>query len=77
MFYLFTFNIEMQSNGELRLAGKHQNQVEEGYGRLEVFLDGRWGTVCGPITDQEVANTACRQMGYLFFVIYGSVKTLA
>ncbi|XP_022111583.1 scavenger receptor cysteine-rich domain superfamily protein-like [Acanthaster planci] len=33
-------------------------------GRLEVFLDGEWGTVCGHSWGQPEATVACRQMGF-------------
>ena len=66
----------MQGNGDLRLAGKDVvlNRTK-GFGRLEIFLDGKWGTICGPIT-QSVAETACRQLDYSFTVIFGSIYNL-
>lgn len=69
--------IEMQGNGDLRLAGVPViKNLTGAIGRLEIFLDGRWGTVCGPIYDQFVADTACRQLGYDFSVVYGSIQDL-
>ncbi len=32
-------------------------------GRLEIYLNGEWGTVCG-LFNQEAAGLACRQLGF-------------
>ena len=32
-------------------------------GRLEIYLNGQWGTVC--INNFGGGDTACRQLGYL------------
>ena len=66
----------MQANGDLRLTGKLLgHKITKGYGRLEIFFNGVWGTICGPI-DRYVADAACRQMGYNASILNGSVETL-
>ena len=47
-------------DGELRLA----DGPDENSGRLEVFLNGEWGTICDDQFGQEDANVACRQLGF-------------
>ena len=39
-------------------------------GRLEVYANGEWGTVCERGFDQKDANIACRALGY------GSAKSV-
>jgi len=44
---------------QIRLAGS--NQAREG--RLEVYYNGVWGTVCDDLFDDIDASVACFQLG--------------
>ena len=47
-------------NREIRLVnGSTPNE-----GRVEVFMDGRWGTVCNN-NQEEIAEAICSQLGFL------------
>ncbi len=58
MFYSFT-------DASLRLQGPSR---ASGTGRLEIFHNGRWGTICDDGWDINDAKVACRQLGYAYTV---------
>ena len=56
---LFT---QAQSNGDVRLV--KGNYFDEWTGRLEIYLDGEWGTFCANGFNTFAGGAACRQLGY-------------
>ena len=57
------------AEGDIRLQ-EGANSLE---GRLEIYHEGQWGTVCNDgFTDGEAA-VACRELGYGYSVVLGSV----
>ena len=52
--------VASQQEGDLRLSGYGASRLA---GRLEIYLDSQWGTVCGgDDTTNTVAKVACRQL---------------
>ncbi len=63
------------SDGDLRLVG-YSGQAGGSSGRLEVYNNGQWGTVCSDRFGLYDARVACRQLGYTRSSRYGRVGTL-
>ena len=39
-------------------------------GRLEIFINGEWGTICNDLFDQIDATVACKQLGFSGAIMY-------
>ena len=69
--------VQAQNNGDVRLVNNTQDALQTG-GRLEVFIDGKWGTICsnGGTDLQAVANTVCRQLAFSEASLYEGAGTV-
>ena len=45
-------------------------------GRLEIFIDGEWGTICDDSWGDTEADVACRQLGYSRATNHGDAASL-
>ena len=51
--------------GSLRLIQGTESPLDVLEGRLEIFKNGLWGTVCSDTFDMLAANISCRQLGFV------------
>ena len=70
MFYELT--IPAQREGDLRLINNF-GEVHSQSGRLEIFRNGVWGTVCIDGFDFYEGDIACRQLGFPYANGVGTV----
>ena len=53
------------NSGDLRLVRGLSTSTSYSSGRLEIYLNGLWGTVCDDGWDSTNSDVACRQLGYV------------
>ena len=64
-----------QEVGDLRLLS-NDGRVNASSGRLEVYYNRQWGTVCDDSFGQTEADSACRQLGFTSASTYNRVGIL-
>ena len=64
-----------QDPGNLRLVNGSNSRADTA-GRLEILLNGQWGTICNVGFNLDDAQLACMQLGYTTVVTYGTVGNL-
>ena len=69
------FFVVLILEGHLRLVDSSSTGLWSS-GRLEIYMNRRWQTVCGDLFGATEATVACRQLGFTGYSQYGSVSDL-
>lgn len=60
----YTIGVMCVPESMQRTLFRLQNGLRKSQGRVEVFYQGKWGTVCQQNFDQKAASVLCRTLGY-------------
>ena len=58
--------------GDLRLVQGTIADSTFTSGRLEIYVNGQWGTICDDFFDRNDALVACRELGFTGATNYGT-----
>ena len=62
---MFTFKIDNVDFADKELRIINNNGQPDFQGRIEIRINGQWGTLCSKGTSIKIGRSACRMMKYL------------
>ena len=68
---IITIFVPACSDGDLKIIPSNLNNHLAG--RVEVCVNGTWGTICSESFDDEDARVICNQLGYSVYGIWNDL----
>ena len=62
------------NNGDIHLSGNPHNDTKEGI--LTIYLNNETGTICKEGFNEYAAHAACREMGYIKALKWGTASDM-
>ena len=73
---MLPFAAQLPDEGDLRLWPLSNSLPDGSMGRLEIYLNAVWGTVCSDGFDIHEADLACSELGFLYADIFQSYSEI-
>ena len=64
-----------QSQGDIRLVNSTSGSTGGSGGRVDILINGLWGTICDDNFGQAEADIVCQQLGYTSAADFGNSNT--
>ena len=73
VWFIISFNIAVgQISGAIRLWNNANTSLQLTSGRVQIYYNNQWGSVCANTFRQDEADVVCRNLGYIGALNYST-----